>query len=99
MDDKIGKMSNKDIIRLAVEYLDQDPDESVSGAPCPYQVGDIYLVGKTDCEKYYHQSHPRKHLYEVPILDVVDTDNGIRFWVSQGQLKGLLANKKNFIQV
>ncbi len=80
----------KDIIRLRVDYVDQDLEKSEWNHICPYQVGDVYEVKKSDCEKYHHQSHPRKHHEEVPIVDVVDTDNEIEFWLSEGQLRELV---------
>ena len=84
--------SDIDSVRLKIDYIDQEINELQieQNNLVPYKVGEIFKVNKKLSEEYHHQSHPREYNYEEPIIDCVDLDNDIEFWVSYGQLRGLV---------
>jgi len=82
--------TRNDTTTLKVDLVDQDLEKSTWHHICPYKEGDLYTVNKTDCEELYSQSHPRKYRAEEPIIDVVDMDNNVEFWLSEAQLRSLV---------
>jgi len=83
-------MEINESVRLRVDFIDQETNQLNQSNRVPYKVGEIFKINKKLSEEYHNRTHPRKRNYEVPIIDCVDLENGIEFWLSYGELRDLV---------
>ena len=83
-------MEINESVRLRVDFIDQETNQLNQSNIIPYKVGEIFKVNRKLSEEFHTQTHPRKRNYEFPIIDCVDLDHGIEFWLSYGQLRELV---------